>query len=484
MLKFKLWEKFKQPEALDFCFKRCRAILALGVGGGKTPVSLALIDKLKQECGAKFVLVTAGNSSAEDTWVRLTSELTDFTYSLNNIDPTKDINIYSYSQINYLPQELKGVNLANSVLILDESHILKSSTSQQARFFRGERYGDGQRGAGFIDNFTYAYGLTGTPFSNHIEELYWMIESFAPGYYTSLAAFMQNYTIQVKRSRPIADPRFPGGKRYEDYYEVIGYKNLEHLAKSLDPIMFRHIIDYNIDFKFSYCDLTPTEAGLYKLAGAGMLRESMRSHGGRLPDLQQVVNGSITSDGEYNSEQFLSTKEQVLVDELNAIGARGEGALVFTEYKSTMRRFKFLRTYLKNFEQFYFMSGDVHKNNRSPMARSLKPKECMFLTTDVGGESLNLQAVNNVIAYDMPWAVHELAQLLGRITRSDSTYEKFNARFICVRGTIDEYKLAVISANANLFKKLIGGMAFIGLYFDQVQKSQIEGLRKSLLWGR
>jgi hypothetical protein len=114
--------------------------------------------------------------------------------------------------------------------------------------------------------------------------------------------------------------------------------------------------------------------------------------------------------------------------------------------------------------------------------RKFSSKEVLF-ATKVGGTSLNLQAVNNVVFFDKPWSVGEIIQNIGRIARMDTTYNDLRAYFLDAEKTIDIYKTAMLSSNLGMVKSIIGGFNFTEMYFNPVRKEQIIQLRKSLLWG-
>lgn len=311
-----------------------------------------------------------------------------------------------------------------------------------------------------------------TPMVNHIEDLYWMVEGFFPGFFPSLEWFLEQYTVRLER-------KTREGRKYK---EIVDYKNLDQLEEITKQIMYRHSGSYNVNFFTELCDLTEDEWSKYVAAGQGYLREVDRNFVSRLPDLQRIVNGAITYEGEFNRSQQLSSKEKKLAEVLNMIRARGEGAVVFTECLYSLRRFNLLKP-ITNFENYYFMEGATAKSKRAEIRRSLSPAEVLF-SSKVGGTSMNLQAVNNVVFFDMPWSVGDILQNIGRVTRVDSTYDHQNVYFICAKGTIDQYKTALVSANMALLKKVIGGYGFMETCFKRVQRQTVIELRRSLLWGR
>lgn len=286
--------------------------------------------------------------------------------------------------------------------------------------------------------------------------------------------FMSLYTERKKKTMK------RGGKKVT-YYEVIGYKNLNQLEKLLHPVMFRHAMDYDINWHFLECDFDPIEDKLYSKAAEGILSTmDARQFVARLPDLQKVVNGSVDHKGNYRSGPTLSCKERKLVETLNMLYERDEGVIVFTNLLYTLDRFRVVAPHT-NFKEFHYMSGDSPDFLRKAIAEKMAPGVVLFATM-VGGVSLNMQAVNNVVFYDIPWSVGNVLQCVGRVARVDSTYDSQNVYFISVKETIDQYKTALLSSNLHLLKAILGGYGFMKESFTNFRRKAIVDLRKSLLW--
>ena len=65
-------------------------------------------------------------------------------------------------------------------------------------------------------------------------------------------------------------------------------------------------------------------------------------------------------------------------------------------------------------------SMDMEERRR---AQELFAKDCRILiSTDVGGESLNIQFCHVVISYDIPWQPKRLEQRIGRVDRIGQTH--------------------------------------------------------------
>ena len=482
MLKFTLldWQK----EAVDKLLSMTRHLLTVSTGGGKTLMALDLIHRLRRSDANWFVVVMCPKSALV-TWETKIPEKSDLTYSINRLDPSVDINVISFTHLDDHVYDLQWVTPEhNSLLIVDEADALRSSSSQFALKMRGGIVQQDRimyKIDGFMSRFKLAYGMSATPLVNHIEDIFYMVETFFPGYFLDmfehLEGFMDFYT--VRREKKLLNPQTG---RETTIKEVVDFQNIGHLNQVLQPLMYTYTIDYKPNFFFEECEITDDEWDKYITAGQGYMRESQRTFAGRLPDLQQIVNGSINTDGYPNLEPVLSSKEGVLVKVLKRISSKGEGAIVFSFFRSSFKRFRMLSSHL-DFENYYEMTGSTNNRIKAEIERKLAPKEVLF-ASKVGGVSLNLQAVNNVVFFDLPWGTGDIIQNLGRITRLDTTYEDLNVWFITAKGTIDKYKTALISSNMELVRKVLGGYGFMKAAFKSVKRQSVIELRRSLLWGR
>ena len=109
---------------------------------------------------------------------------------------------------------------------------------------------------------------------------------------------------------------------------------------------------------------------------------------------------------------------QRLVREISA-ASHDVKFLIFTEYRGTVA---FLQEYLEgDFGEnttVTIMGGMSAEERRETIKRFRSNPECRFLiSTEAGGEGINLQFCNIVVNYDSPWNPFRLVQRIGRIHR-------------------------------------------------------------------
>jgi SNF2 family DNA or RNA helicase len=103
--------------------------------------------------------------------------------------------------------------------------------------------------------------------------------------------------------------------------------------------------------------------------------------------------------------------------------------LIFTEFVPTQNM-------LKDFlEQHGFsvvwLNGSMDMDQRRRVQREFAGKKRILISTDAGGEGLNLQFAHVVINYDLPWNPMKIEQRIGRVDRIGQKYpvKAFNLIF-------------------------------------------------------
>ncbi|MCS7022802.1 MAG: helicase-related protein [Gemmataceae bacterium] len=112
-------------------------------------------------------------------------------------------------------------------------------------------------------------------------------------------------------------------------------------------------------------------------------------------------------------ETKLGELRQVMEDE--RIGSRGEKLLIFTESRETL-------DYLAEKLQLWGYSvvtlhGAMNLDGRIGAEHQFREKAQVMVSTEAGGEGINLQFCSLMVNYDIPWNPNRLEQRMGRIHR-------------------------------------------------------------------
>ncbi len=164
-----------------------------------------------------------------------------------------------------------------------------------------------------------------------------------------------------------------------------------------------------------------------------------------IDEIQNIL--AIAKQAEF---QNLDVKVEKLTEIIDMIlnEDRNQKVIVFTEFVATQR---FLQELLLNRGySVTTLNGGMTIDERNDALREFRDKTSIFISTDAGGEGLNLQFANIIINYDLPWNPMKIEQRCGRVDRIGQERDVHIYNFI-VKDTIEnrvreviEEKLSVI----------------------------------------
>ena len=116
--------------------------------------------------------------------------------------------------------------------------------------------------------------------------------------------------------------------------------------------------------------------------------------------------------------QYIDAKAEVLIDFIDQLSMEYKNSqkfIVFTEFLATQQ-------YLKDFLEskgykVAILNGSMSMEERDASLKEFKNYKDVLISTDAGGEGLNLQFCNIVINYDLPWNPMKIEQRIGRVDR-------------------------------------------------------------------
>jgi superfamily II DNA or RNA helicase len=136
-------------------------------------------------------------------------------------------------------------------------------------------------------------------------------------------------------------------------------------------------------------------------------------------DLKWELNElhNILSVAKQAQFQYSDAKAENLVDLLDGLRSKEDRRIViiFTEFVATQE-------YLKDFlERRGFscsiLNGSMDIEQRNAAIDEFRTKTDILISTDAGGEGINLQFASVVINYDLPWNPMKIEQRIGRVDR-------------------------------------------------------------------
>lgn len=148
--------------------------------------------------------------------------------------------------------------------------------------------------------------------------------------------------------------------------------------------------------------------------------------------------------------QGMDAKQEALIDLLDKIRRQEPDAkiILFTEFVATQEAIRQLAEY--NGISTTLINGSMSLEERNASLDMFRREKQMLISTDAGGEGLNLQCSHIVINFDLPWNPMKIEQRIGRADRIGQSADVQVYNFILgdtienrVRTVLEE-KLAVI----------------------------------------
>lgn len=159
-----------------------------------------------------------------------------------------------------------------------------------------------------------------------------------------------------------------------------------------------------------------TEADLAELDVEADLDEALEALSlgteAEIKELEHLISVAKQAEYQYSDvkiETMLNTVDRIIGEDPQ------QKIIIFTEFVATQ---KYLERILK--EKGYtitILNGSMSIEERNLAMREFRDKTNIFISTDAGGEGINLQFSNIIINYDLPWNPMKIEQRCGRVDR-------------------------------------------------------------------
>jgi len=127
--------------------------------------------------------------------------------------------------------------------------------------------------------------------------------------------------------------------------------------------------------------------------------------------------------------------------------------LIFTEFTSTQKMLQeFLST--RGFDTV-ILNGSLNMQQRENAQNDFANKAQIMISTEAGGEGLNLQFCHNIVNYDLPWNPMRIEQRIGRVDRIGQKFpvKAFN---FTIDGTVETRVMQVLESKLQTILDDIG----------------------------
>lgn len=143
----------------------------------------------------------------------------------------------------------------------------------------------------------------------------------------------------------------------------------------------------------------------------------------------------IVTSGRALEQKDIDTKIQKLLDVLFDPENSDQKFIIFTQYIKTL---EVIKKALGGKEYTAEIQGSINIDDRKAQIDKFKNKVRFMISTEAGGEGINLQFASRVINFDMPWNPARLQQRIGRVWRYGQENEVVCYNFFVTNSISDQ----------------------------------------------
>ena len=294
----------------------------------------------------------------------------------------------------------------------------------------------------------YRYVLTATPLMNRPSELFGILNLIQPGCLGAYEPFLGRYMVRNQW----------GGMLYPINQSELAQRLKRYMIrKSLEDVAPEMPLMTIEDIPF---DLSAKERTLYDRLKKELLFEVdqylieklERPMVIQMTLVKMLVLTELTCSLELLGEDKTSSKLDILKDRLEDIFLNGEKVIVFS-------RFEKMTTILaRELTQYnpLLITGKITGEDRDLAVRKFQKDDeyKLLISTDAGGEGLNLDAGSIIFHYDLPWSFGKYVQRNGRVKRLTQKKPMMVYNLVA-RKSMDGYMAKVLNAKSKLSSSLL-----------------------------
>lgn len=423
------WLKYLTDNNLGAC-------LADDMGLGKTLQAIALLTNLHEEKKKKSMVIMPKSLiyNWENEIKRFSPKLKVGVYYGINRDfsllKKVDIILTTYGTIrndieNLLEQKF-------DLLVLDESQNIKNINSQTTK-------------AVLLLNAKKRVALSGTPIENNLLELYSLFRFLNPEMFGSVQEFTNDYIVPIQK--------------YSDT------STIEELRKKIYPFLLRRVkkevladLPDKIE-KLVYVDMNDEHRRFYEERRKyyySLLEKNTSSQGNfdkffviqAINELRHIV-----SSPELESKKIISSKKEVLIENVIEAIENNHKVLVFVNYLSSIE--SICDSLKENKIKYLKMTGQTKdRQNLVDKFQNDSRYKVFVMTLKTGGVGLNLVSADTIFIYDPWWNTTVENQAIDRAYRLGQDKTVFAYKMI-MRNTIEEKILKLQEIKNKLLDDLI-----------------------------
>jgi len=297
----------------------------------------------------------------------------------------------------------------------------------------------------------YQVMLTATKIETDPENIYNCMKILDPKIWSSKTKFRSLY---AKRMSTFADWQVASWDPVKLRELGMRISHMTHVAnKYSDPAIRDEFPEDHWDDII--IDMSPQDRKLYDAARTDVIADLAGEFStvlSKMNILQQICNNPAIvnqSDSKlaqalvqrYNFTDKYCAKLEKLQEMLDQIDGK---VVLFSMYNDF--GMKMLIPYLVKWgHNFVIYDGNIHKKQLAEDRFRADPNIKIFLSSDMGSDSINLEKASSVINYDLPWNHSTLIQRVNRISRLTSEAEHVYYYNLITALSVEEKKLKILN---------------------------------------
>jgi len=481
-----------QVEAVEAMVNRKKMLVAYDLGLGKTVLTIAAIEKLKDLKDITEPGIVICLSSLKYQWAEQIRKFTDGGANPFVIDGTKKqreeqyadalAGGYDYVIINYdqVVNDWDYVSkLGRGFVVCDEATAIKSFRSKRSKHVKDLKS-------------DVKFALTGTPIENgKPEELYSImqfVDKAVLGRFDlfdktfiirnqfggveryrnlpTLSKTMGSASVRKRQQDPDVAPYLPDTIFAEPIlveFDHAGAKLYKHIARELLADLDEAVDSFGSSFDlFSHYAGEKTNDVMDALKGKVMSKlTALRM----LCDHHDLLNHSKTTSGYVGDLAEAGHLEKLVkTPKLSALKEYVENfleqdaankAVIFTSYVHMVVLIK--ETLIDYESAGYTGAMNAKEKEQAKVHFQTDPNCRLLISSDAGGYGVDLPQANLLINYDLPWNAGLALQRNGRIRRASSSWPVIVIQDFLMEGSIEERQHAMLVQKMSVANAIIDG---------------------------
>lgn len=413
----------------------CGCILGDEMGLGKTLQIIALLGEQKESKSNSHFLIICPVSLLEN-WSREIKRFNPSLITYVHHGPKRsgyykdlleyDVVIMSYSNVQ---ADLSMLNMINwNIVILDEAQNIKNPYAIRTKVIKN------------INRKT-AIAVTGTPFENHMTDIWSIVDFVIPGYLGSISQYEKEFEDNVDSAYKLENLITP----------IMIRRRVKDVAKDLPK---------RVDIPQAI-EMLQEEAELYEKGRKEKSCNKLKTLSiEKIQELRMFCTHPIIYDKTLKNMDPVNTSNKYarLCEILSEIFDNGEKAIIFTSFNDM------IDLIVKDIKKRYgvyvnFINGSIEANKRQAIIdefAKVNGAGIIVLNPRAAGTGLNITCANHVIHYNLEWNPALEDQASARAFRRGQTKTVFVHR-LYYANTIEEVINDRIQTKRNISETAIIG---------------------------